>query len=159
MCDMAKTIPFPQHKTTRARRHKAELLPMPRASADELALQVHLALASLREDGSQHDAQALLHAHVLAQSIAGAGYGTLTPEQIRGADEAILACFARGGAEGVWCLDDAQFEAVKSIVSVYDQQLQNAPFWVLAQASERLERMRAGGANAGDARQPMRKRA
>ncbi|HKT99335.1 MAG TPA: hypothetical protein VJS30_22840 [Paraburkholderia sp.] len=156
---MAKTIPFPQQKTTRARRHKAELLPMPRVSADELALQVHLALASMRADGTQHDAQALLHAHVLAQSIASAGYGALTPEQVRGADEAILACFARGGAEGVWCLDDAQFEAIKSIVGVYDQQLQSAPFWVLAEASERLERMRAGGANAGDARQPMRKRA
>ncbi|MCG5075486.1 hypothetical protein [Paraburkholderia tagetis] len=151
---MAKTILFPQHKTTRARRSKAELLPMPRASADELALQVHLALASLHAGGAQHDAQALLHAHVLAQSIAGAGYGTLTPEQVRCADEAILACFAQGGAENAWRLDDTQFEAVKAIVGVYDQQLQSAPFWVLAEASERLERMRAG-----DARQPMRKRA
>ncbi|QBR00258.1 hypothetical protein [Paraburkholderia pallida] len=151
---MAKTIPFPQHKSTRARRNKAELLPMPRASAEDLALQVHLALASLRADGTQHDAQALLHAHVLAQSIAGAGYGALTPEQVRCADEAILACFARGGAEDDWRLDDAQFEAVKAIVSVYDHQLQSAPFWVLAEASERLERMRTG-----EARQPMRKRA
>lgn len=154
MCAMAKTIPFPQHKTTRARRNKAELLPMPRASADELALQVHLALASLRAGGAQHDARALLHAHVLAQSIAGAGYGALTPEQVRSADEAILACFARGGAEDVWCLDDAQFEAVKSVVAVYDQQLQSAPFWVLAEASERLERM-----GASDTRQQVRKRA
>lgn len=154
MCAMAKTIPFPQHKTTRARRNKAELLPMPRASADELALQVHLALASLRAGGAQHDARALLHAHVLAQSIAGAGYGALTPEQVRCADEAILACFARGGAEDVWFLDDAQFEAVKSVVAVYDQQLQSAPFWVLAEASERLERM-----GVGDTRQQVRKRA
>ncbi|WP_028218279.1 hypothetical protein [Paraburkholderia oxyphila] len=151
---MAKTIPFPQHKSTRARRNKAELLPMPRAGADDLALQVHLALASLRAAGTQHDAQALLHAHVLAQSIAGAGYGALTPEQVRCADEAILACFSRGGAEDDWRLDDVQFEAVKAIVSVYDQQLQSAPFWVLAEASERLERMRTG-----EARQPMRKRA
>jgi hypothetical protein len=156
---MAKTIPFPQHKTTRARRNKAELLPMPRANADELALQVHLALASMREGGAQRDAQALLHAHVLAQSIAAAGYGTLAPEQIRCADEAILACFARGSAEGEWRLDDAQFEACKAIVGVYDQQLQSAPFWVLAEASERLERIGASGTHGGEARQPMRKRA
>ncbi|MFC4703809.1 hypothetical protein [Paraburkholderia caffeinitolerans] len=154
---MAKTIPFPQHKTTRARRQKAELLPMPRANADELALQLHLALASLRAGGAQHDAQALLHAHVLAQSIAGAGYGALTPDQVRCADEAILACFARGAAESVWRFDEPEFEAVKAIVGVYDQQLQSAPFWVLAEASERLERMRTGGA--GDTRQPMRKHA
>ncbi|WP_321868441.1 hypothetical protein [Paraburkholderia tropica] len=147
---MAKTIPFPaQHiQATRARRHraKAELLPMPRASADELALQVHLALAALRAGGSQHDAQALLHAHVLAQSIADAGYGDLTPEQVRPADEAIIACFSRGGAQGEWRLDDAQFEAVRPVINVYDVQLQSAPMWVLTDASERLERMRAGEA-------------
>ena len=96
---------------------------------------------------------------MLAQLIAGAGYGVLTPEQIRCADEAILACYARGGAENIWRLDDMQFEAVKTIVGVYDQQLQSAPFWVLAEASKQLERMRTGGMNSGDARQPMRKRA
>ncbi|WP_321887855.1 hypothetical protein [Paraburkholderia bannensis] len=154
---MAKTLPFPQHiQAARARRHRAkgDLLPMPRASADELALQVHLALAALRAGGSQHDAQAILHAHWLAQASADAGYGTLTPEQIGPADEAILACFSRGGAHGEWLIDEAQFDAIKIVIAVYDQQLQSAPLWVLTEASERLERVRAG-----DTRQQARKRA
>jgi hypothetical protein len=144
---MARTIPFPQHKAAPARRHKAkgELLPIPRATADELALQIHLALAALRAGGTRHDAQTLLDAHVLAQLIAAAGYGALTPEQVQPADEAILACYARGGEQGEWRLDDAQFEAVRTIVGVYDQQLQSAPLWVLTEASNQLERMRKGG--------------
>ncbi|WP_322048597.1 hypothetical protein [Paraburkholderia sp. J67] len=154
---MAKTIPFPQHiQAARARRHRAkgDLLPMPRASSDELALQVHLALAALHAGGSQHDAQAILHAHWLAQASAEAGYGVLTPELVGPADEAILACFSLGGATGEWRLDDAQFDAIKAVIAVYDQQLQSAPLWVLTDASERLERVRAG-----DTRQAARKRA
>ena len=144
---MAKPIPFSrQAQAARARRSKAMLLPMPRANADELALQVHLALAALRRGGARCDAQALLHAHVLATSMADAGYGTLTQAQVNDADAALLACFERGGAGGEWRLDGADFDALAAIVTVYDQQLQRAPLWVLTEASERLDRMGAGEA-------------
>lgn len=144
---MAKTIPFPrQAQAAQARRSKAMLLPMPRANADELALQVHLALAALRRGGTNSDARALLHAHVLATSMADAGYGTLAQAQVSDADAALLACFERGRAGGDWLLDGADFEALAAIVTVYDQQLQRAPLWVLAEAGERLDRMSAGEA-------------
>ncbi|MEM5447032.1 hypothetical protein [Paraburkholderia guartelaensis] len=123
------------------------LLPIPRAIANELALQVHLALAALRRGGTGDDARALLHAHVLAQSIAEAGYGTLEPEQVRAADAALIACFESGNTGGGWQLDDAGFEAVAQLVNVYDRQLQGAPLWALTEASERLERMGAGDAS------------
>jgi hypothetical protein len=144
---MARTIPFPQRSQAgRARRNKSMLLPMPHAVANELALQVHLALAALGRGGSGDDARALLHAHVLAQSIASAGYGELEPEQVRVADAALIDCFERGNTGGGWQLDEAGFEALKQIVSVYDSQLQGAPLWALTEASERLERMGAGEA-------------
>jgi hypothetical protein len=153
---MAKTLSFSrQTQAGRPRRTKAMLLPMPRACADDLALQVHLALAALRRGGTGHDAQALLHVHVLATTMAGSGYGDLTQAQVNDADAALLACYARGQSGGGWQLDQAGFDALALIVNVYDEQLQRAPFWVLTEASERLERMSAGGA--GQA--PMRKQA
>ena len=142
---MARTIPFPQRSQAgRPRRSKSMLLPIPRAVANELALQVHLALAALRRGGTGDDARALLHAHVLAQSIAEAGYGVLEPEKVRAADAVLIACFERGNTGGGWQLDEAGFEAVVQLVNVYDRQLQSAPLWSLTEASERLERMGAG---------------
>lgn len=144
---MAKPIPFPQRAQARGRRSKTLLLPMLHVAANDLALQVHLALAAVRPDGtggSADDARALLHAHVLAQSIAEAGYGRLEAEQIQAADAALLECFSRGNAGGGWRLEAAAFTALAQIISVYDAQLQSAPMWVLAEASDRLERMSAG---------------
>jgi hypothetical protein len=144
---MARTIPFPrQAQAAQARRNKAMLLPIPRATADALALQVHLALASLRAGGADRDAQALLHAHVLATSMADAGYGTLTQAQVSAADAALLACYERGRTGAGWSLDGMEFDAVAAIVTVYDEQLQRAPLWALTEASERLERMGMSGA-------------
>lgn len=148
---MARTIHFPQR--SQARRNKSMLLPMPHAVANELALQVHLALAALRRDGTGDDARALLHAHVLAQSIAEAGYGALEPEHVRVADAALIDCFERGNTGGGWRLDEAGFEALAQLVTVYDSQLQRAPLWALTEASERLERMGVGEAE----QQAMRK--
>jgi hypothetical protein len=141
---MAKTIPFPQRAQARSRRTKTMLLPMPCTAANDLALQVHLALSALRLGGSLDDARALLHAHVLAQSIADAGYGTFEAAQIQAADAALLQCFERGNTGGGWQLDPSEFEALAHVITVYDAQLQSAPMWVLAEASDRLERMSAG---------------
>ncbi|TAM06817.1 MAG: hypothetical protein EPN70_04515 [Paraburkholderia sp.] len=142
---MAKTIPFPQQAhAAHVRRNKAMLLPMPRACANDLALQVHLALAALRGGGTNHDAQAMLHTHVLAMSIVNAGYGALTQAQVRDADAALLACFERGRSDGNWRLDAAEADALAAIVTVYDLQLQFAPLWALTEASERLEQMGMG---------------
>lgn len=139
---MAKTLPFTRKaQPARPRRDKAMLLPMPRACANDLALQVHLALSALRRGGTQHDAKAVLDAHVLATLVADAGYGELTQEQVRAADAALLACYERGNAGGAWQLDGADFDAIAAVVSVYDAQLQSAPLWALTEASERLDRM------------------
>jgi len=154
---MAKTIPFPRPSdASRARRNKTMLLQIPRSTADALALQVHLALSALRGDSATaSDAKTLLETQVLALTIANAGYGDLTAEEAGRADDVLIACFDRGHRDGVWRIDDEAFDALARIVTVYDGQLQSAPLWVLAEASERLERMSAGV----DERRAQRKRA
>jgi hypothetical protein len=154
---MAKTIPFPRPSDpSRARRSKTMLLQIPHATADALALQVHLALSALRGDrATGNDAKTLLQTQVLSLTIANAGYGELTQEEASRADQALVACFARGNRDGVWRIDEEGFDALARIVSVYDGQLQSAPLWVLAEASERLERMSV----VVDERRAQRKRA
>lgn len=154
---MAKTIPFPRSSdTSRARRSKTMLLQIPHSTADALALQVHLALSALRgENATSGDARTLLQTQVLALTIANAGYGELAPEEARRADEVLIACFERGNREGIWRIDAAAFDVLARIVTVYDRQLQSAPMWVLAEASEQLDRMSAGD----DGRRAQRKRA
>lgn len=142
---MPKTLLFSRKaNAARARRDKTMLLPMPRATADELALRVHLALATMRTGtASVRDAQTLIQIMVLAGFIAEAGYGIVTCEQLVAAEAAILAAFDRGRDTGEWRLDDSTASLFAVIVSTYDEQLRRAPLWALAEASDRLDRLYA----------------
>jgi hypothetical protein len=64
---MPKTLPFARRpNSARARRAKTMLLPMPRATADDLALRVQLALATMWAGaGSARDAQTLTQTMIL----------------------------------------------------------------------------------------------
>jgi hypothetical protein len=123
------------------------LLPMPRAAADELALRVHLALATMRAGvGSVCDAQTLTQTMILTGFIAEAGHGTATYEQLVVAETAISAAFDRGRDTGEWRLDEGAASLFAVIVTAYDGQLRRAPLWAVAEATERLDRFRAGEA-------------
>jgi len=143
---MAKTIPFRQSpQAARARKNRTLLLPMPRASADDLALRVHVALDALRRGcGSVHAAQTLTQTMILTGFLAEAGYGEATFEQMQQAEADISGAFDRGRDSGEWRLDDEAAARFAVIVSTYDYQLQRAPLWVVADASDRLDRFRAG---------------
>jgi hypothetical protein len=143
---MAKTIPFSRNtQAAHARAAKAMLLPLPKATAEELALQVHLALDSLRRGkGSVSAAQTVTETMLLVAFIAEAGYGTLTSEALHIADGVSAACFERGRASGEWALDHDGYEIFAVIATMYDHQLQRAPLWALTEASDRLERFKAG---------------
>ncbi|MEW6341951.1 MAG: hypothetical protein RXR20_06935 [Paraburkholderia sp.] len=143
---MAKTIPFSGNtQAARARAAKAMLLPLPRGTADGLALQVHLALDALRRaKGSVSAAQTVTQAMLLVAFIVEAGYGTLTSEALRTADAYSAACFERGRTTGEWVLDKGGYDVFAAIVTVYDYQLQKAPMWAITEASDRLDRFTAG---------------
>jgi hypothetical protein len=142
---MAKPIPFSRNpQAARARRSKALLLPLPRPAADELSLQVHIALDAMRRGrGYASAAQMLTQAMIVTGFLAEAGYGSATLEQMRGAEQAISAAFDRGRETGVWLLDDEAFAEFATIVTTYDQQLLRAPLSAIAAASDRLDRFRA----------------
>lgn len=121
------------------------LLPLPRATADALALQVHLALDALRRGkGTICDAQTLTQIMILASFLVDAGYGTLAPDSLRRADALIAGCFERGRATGEWTLDMAGFRSFAEIVTIYDRQLQKAPLWAVTDASDKLDSFQAG---------------
>jgi hypothetical protein len=141
---MAKTIPFPIGRVAQAGNAKARLLPMPRATADRLALQAHLALDLLRRGrGRLGDAQALLQALILVGILAERGYGCLDFAAYKKADDVIGRCFDRGRSTNEWSLDDGGVISIARIVTLYDEQLCGAPLIALAQASDQLDRMRA----------------
>ncbi|WP_454829845.1 hypothetical protein [Paraburkholderia xenovorans] len=123
------------------------LQPISRATADELALRVHLALAAMHADaGSVRDAQTLTQTMILTGFIAEARYGAATYEQLVVAEAAISAAFDRGSDTGEWKLDEDAASLFAVIVTTYDQQLRRAPLWAIAEASERLDRFQAGEA-------------
>ena len=142
---MAKTIPFPgAAQAAQARKAKARLLPMPRATADQLALEAHLALDILRRgQGRTCDAQTLLQAMILVGLLVDRGHGHLERPAYRAADAIICECFDRGRATNEWILDDGGFRAFARIVTLYDEQLCRAPLAALAEASDQLDRLKA----------------
>ena len=146
---MARPLPFNRSaQATRVRLSKMQLLPMPRPEADRLSLHAHCALQALRDGhGWMAGTQSLAEVLILTAYVAEAGYGQITREAWLQSESAINAAFAEGQATGVWKLDDASCEQLAGVVCVHDVQLHNTPLGILAAASERLERLKAGEAD------------
>jgi hypothetical protein len=140
------TIPFSRNpQAARARHSKTLLLPLPRAEADKLSLQVHIALDTMRRgQGNANAAQTLCQVMIASAFLADAGYGCVTFEQMRLTEQVLSDAFDRGRDTGVWLLDGDAFAELAAIVTTYDEQLRRAPLAAIADAGEKLERFRAG---------------
>ncbi|AET93231.1 hypothetical protein BYI23_C010850 [Burkholderia sp. YI23] len=149
---MSRTLPFQRSpQATRSRLSKAQLLPIPRAVADELALAAHMSLTALRFGSSDiGPAQHITEAMYLAKFLSEAGHGDFSHEELLRADQSMAAVFDAGRASGSWMLPADDFDRLAAIVSLYDLQLRRASLGALSAASERLERFKAG-----EAYQPM----
>jgi hypothetical protein len=143
---MSRTLPFKQSpKTANAQFSKAQLLPIPRAVASELALQAHLSLQALRAGATEIEpAQRVTEAMVLARFLSEAGHGHFTADALASADRVMAGVFDAGHVSGVWILPEDEFETFAAIVSLYDYQLRRASLGALTVASERLDRFKAG---------------
>ncbi|MDE1182304.1 hypothetical protein [Paraburkholderia sp.] len=143
---MAKTIPFSRNtRGAQARMAKTMLLPIPRRTADELALRAHVALDALRRGkGCIGDAQAMTQAMLLAVFLAELGYENVTAETLGDAERAIASTFDAGRESGEWRLDDTAVGLFAVIVTGYDRQLMNTPLWAISEASDRLDRFQVG---------------
>jgi hypothetical protein len=127
------------------RNNKTMLLPLPRAKADELGLRNHIALALMRSGkGSMSTAQTLLEAIVLTGFLAEAGYGQFEPARWTEAEKAVCDAIDRGNETEHWSLDLIDVGKLEEIVTLYDQQLRDAPLSAVAEAGERLTRFKAG---------------
>ncbi|MGF6854034.1 hypothetical protein [Paraburkholderia sp. CI3] len=142
----ARTIPFARNsQAARARVSKAMKRTLPRSEVDRICLQVHIALDAMhRGQGTIGATQTLYHVMILTGLLAEAGYGTATFEQKRAAEDVIAAAFDRGRESDAWTLDESGFEQFARIVTTYDYQMLHAPIAAVADASDRLERFRAG---------------
>jgi hypothetical protein len=143
---MSRTLPFKRsQKTANAQLAKAQLLPIPRAVASELALQAHLSLQALRSGATDIEpAQRVTEAMLLAKFLSEAGHGEFSADALASADRAMGTVFEGGRTTGVWVLSEGEFESFAAIVSLYDYQLRRASLGALTLASERLERLKAG---------------
>jgi hypothetical protein len=144
---MSRPIPFRHSSpTTRTHLSKAQLLPIPREVASELALQAHLSLEALRAGATDiRPAQHVTEAMFLAKFLADAGHGEFSDEELASADLTMAAVFDAAHASGLWMLPASEFEKLAAIVSLYDCQLKRATLAALTMAGERLEQFKAGG--------------
>jgi hypothetical protein len=143
---MSRTLPFKRsQKAANVQYAKAQLLPVPRAVADELALQAHLSLAALCAGASEIEpAQRVTEAMLLAKFLSDAGHGDFSDDALADADRAMGAVFDAGRMAGVWVLPLPEYDTFAAIVSLYDHQLRRASLGALTVASDRLERFKAG---------------
>jgi hypothetical protein len=148
---MSHALPFKRSRTPFT---KAQLLPMPRAIANELALHAHLAVEALRAGAADiAPAQLIAETMLLVRFLAEAGHGAFSHEALIDADRTMAAVFDAGQASGIWRLSADDVAMFEMIVSLYDRQLQRASLAAVTAACERLDRFKAG-----EAYQPLLKR-
>jgi hypothetical protein len=148
---MSHAIPF---KRSRAPLSKAQLLPIPRATANELALHAHLALEALRAGAADvAPARLIAETMLLVRFLAETGHGTFSHEALIDADRVMAIVFDTGHACGTWVLPIDAVDAFAMIVSLYDQQLQRASLAAVTAACEQLDRFKAG-----ESYQPLQRR-
>lgn len=128
-----------------SRHAKTMLLPLPRAKADELALRNHLALASMRMGkGSLHAAQTLLEATLFAGFLAQRGVGHVDPGELTKAEKVLCDAIDRGNWIDQWSLESIDVGLLEMVVTLYDEQLRNAPLSAVAEAGDRLRSFKDG---------------
>jgi len=139
---MARTLPF---RRTAAHHSKTMLLPMQRASVDELSLRYHLALDALgRGAGTLESAQLVTEAVLSTGFLKEAGYGAISYETIRCAEQHSNALFQCGKDDGEWRFDDAAHACLAQVLTAHDQQLFSARLADVIAAADRLDRLKAG---------------
>jgi hypothetical protein len=148
---MSHALPFKRSRTPLT---KAQLLPIPRATANELALHAHLSFEALRAGATDiASAQHIAETMLLVRFLAETGHGEFSHEALIEADAVMATVFDAGQAHGNWIFPDEFADDFAFIVSLYDRQLQRASLAALTVACERLDRFKAG-----EAYQPLQKR-
>ncbi len=120
--------------------NKSLLLPISRATADDMSLQYHIALEALRlSRGYASAAQSLAEVMITVFFLVDAGYGEISREMFSATEVVIAECFEKGRGQNEWSLDVHGYEAFAALVNLHDQQLRRAPLTEILRAKDRLQ--------------------
>jgi hypothetical protein len=117
---------------------KALLLPMNQASARELSLAHHLALAACRSDrGNKHLINELARAIYMTYFLQLARFGSLAVRVYLDAETALDNVLSRAD-DGDWRLSDDETSVFEAVLALHDQQLASAPMHRVVDVEKRL---------------------
>jgi hypothetical protein len=120
--------------------NKLSLLPISRASADDMSLRYHVSLEALRVGrGYVGAAQALATAMVVTFFLADAGYGTMSRQTFSISEDILARCIKTGRATDEWYFDDHGYQIFSALLKLHDRQLRKAPFSALLRANDRFK--------------------
>ena len=119
---------------------KQMLLPLPVEYVRDVSLANHLALVGCsKEVGLKHSLNELIRLAYLSFFIWDAGYGAEPPEFFLDVEKALDSAVLRAEKTGKWRLDVQEYELMKRIVSVHDEQLSSVSGRNYVAARQRLE--------------------
>ncbi|CAN7310158.1 MULTISPECIES: hypothetical protein [unclassified Caballeronia] len=143
---------------TQSRRKRILFLPMERTAADQLSLQFHIALETLRRgQGDSTTAQCLVQVILLTGFLEEAGFGQIEREVLDRGERALSALIQRGKATGDWLIDDLAIDNLTIIVNEHDRQLRETRLQAVVHASERFNRLiekRKNGSDSFELKRP-----
>jgi hypothetical protein len=127
-------------KGARGRSAKAFLLPMARADADAMILQVRLAFEAARSGRSgRREAAMLVQSVIFTRLLTEAGFGLLEPSTLGMVEGALLALLDQHEAKSDWNMPPPLIEALTPVINEHDRQLRDVRFGAIVDATERLQ--------------------
>ena len=135
-------MPINQSKGRTGRQRKflsKSSLPMDSASARQLALTHHLALAACRGNGgNKHLINELIRAVYLTYFLQQMGFGALPFDAYVKAEAAISTALKNAERDGDWKIASRDASSLEEILALHDEQLANAPLCRVVEADKRL---------------------
>lgn len=122
-------------------RHKKMLyLPMPRAEADQISLQVRVAFEAVRQGRADHVAtRSIATVILLTEFLTEAGHGTIPLSTLREAGRGVFDVLNGGADTGEWRFPESLIATLTEIVNEYDRLVRETRLEAIMKASERLD--------------------
>lgn len=119
---------------------KQMLLPLPHEYVRDISLANHLALVGCRsESGLMHSLNEVIRIAYLSYFLWEAGYGSSHAWIFHQVEDALNAAVGRAKLTGCWRLDNAEFQLMKRLVALHDEQLSGVTARNYVAARRRLE--------------------
>jgi hypothetical protein len=126
------------------------VVPIAKAAANEIALGYHLTLEIMRgNQGIESNLGSLAQLVFTVVLLDQMGSKLARAEELQKARNAILFCHQAGVSSGTWSLDENGYEALRTIVKLFEQQLATSPLADFEEVNERLNDIFACGERAG----------